>query len=448
MSANPETMAVDVTSVSSWRERLRRWRPESASHAKILGGSIILLIGSVFVSLANFGYNIGVARMLGPSDFSQAAAAVTILMLVSAITLAFQLVCTKLVAKEEAVQAKAAVYQRLMKRAWAIGLALGTFMVLACSLLTSYLRLSNPWIVILLAIGLTIYVPLGVKRGGLQGTCRFKGLSWNMAAEAIVKFVGAIVLIEMGYGILGAVAAISGSVILAYILPDRAKELRGKVSATQPAPVGEARQAVVFFVGQVIISNIDILMVKHFFPPAMAGLYAAIALVGRLLYFGTWSIVSAMFPVSAESKQPSEGGPSLLAIPLLMVTAMSVIFVLILAAFPRLVFQSLFGANFHTAVGGLNLLLRMNAAATGVYAIAVVLITYEMSRRIANTGWLQLVVSGLIVVGVYWFHSTLLEVIVVQQVLRLLLLLAVSYPFLRTWVTAGRRLHEAATARY
>ena len=75
--------------------------PSSPSHAKILGGSIIMLIGSVFVSLANFGYNIGVARMLGPSDFSHAAAAVTILMLISAITLAFQLVCTKLVAKAD-----------------------------------------------------------------------------------------------------------------------------------------------------------------------------------------------------------------------------------------------------------------------------------------------------------------------------------------------------------
>ena len=70
----------------------------------------------------------------------------------------------------------------------------------------------------------------------------------------------------------------------------------------------------------------------------------------------------------------------------------------------------------------------MNAAATGIYAIAVVLITYEMSRRIANTGWLQLVVSGLIVLGITWFHSTLLEVIVVQQVLRVLLLLRSPFP--------------------
>ena|SRR5579871_1457586 len=447
MSLNSDTLVAEAPQTHARSEFLARWMPEYASHAKILNGSIILLIGSVVVSLANFGYNIGVARMLGPSDFSHAAAAVTILMLISAITLAFQLVCTKLIARADAVEAKAAVYQHLRRRAWVIGVGLGIFMLLTAGLLTSYLRLSSPWIMILLAIGLTIYVPLGVKRGGLQGTCRFSGLAWNMAAEAITKFGGALVLIAMGFGVLGAVAAISASVIVAYWLPDRAKELRGTAVAGPAGHVGEGRQAIVFFIGQVIISNIDILMVKHFFRPDDAGLYAAIALVGRLLYFGAWSVVSAMFPVSAERRENSHSG-SLLAIPLLLVTAMSVAFVLLLAAFPTLVFQSLFGAHFHTAVGDLNLLLSMNAAATGVYAIAVVLITYEMSRSIANTGWLQLVVSGLIVLGISWFHSTLLEVIVVQQVLRVVLLIAVALPFVKVWATAGGGVHEEATARY
>ena len=447
MSANPETIVMSAPPASQRSGLVSRWLPQQDSHAKILNGSIILLIGSIFVSLANFGYNIGVARMLGPADFSHAAAAVTILMLISAVTLAFQLVCTKLVAKADTTEAKAAVFQHLMKRAWMIGIGLGIFMLLANSVLTSYLRLSSPWIIILLAVGLTIYVPLGVKRGGLQGTCRFRGLSWNMASEAVVKFVGAIALIELGYGVLGAVAAISGSVIFAFLLPDSARELRGPAVDRPSAPVGEARQAIVFFVGQVIISNIDILMVKHFFRPEDAGLYAAIALVGRLLYFACWSVVSAMFPVSAEKKEEKASG-ALLAIPLVLVTAMSVIFVLLLAAFPRLVFQSMFGAHFHTDITGLNVLLGMNAAATGIYSIAVVLITYEMSRRIANTGWLQLVVSGLIVLGITFFHSTLLEVIIVQQVLRILLLCAVAFPFVRMWATAGGGLHEEAAARY
>lgn len=431
---NPETIAVYPPRVSSRREWMARWRPQSSSHAKILGGSLIMLIGSVFVSLANFGYNIGVARMLGPSDFSHAAAAVTILMLVSAITLAFQLVSTKLIAKAENIGTKAAVFQRLRKRAWLVGVALGVFMLLASSVLTAYLRLSSPWIIVLLSAGLTVYVPLGVKRGGLQGTCRFRGLSWNMAAEAIIKFAGAIVLIAMGFGVLGAVAAISGSVVLAFLLPDGAHELRGPAAKSEASPLGESVQAIVFFVGQVIISNIDILLVKHFFPPDLAGLYAAIALVGRLLYFASWSIVSVMFPVSAESKEAPKG--NLLLLPLGMVFAMSALFVGFLAAFPHFVFRSLFGAGFSGSMQGLDWLLSMNAAATGIYAISVVLMTYEMSRRIANTGWLQLLVSGLIVLGITGFHSSLLQVIVVQQVMRVLLLLAVSIPFVKTWATA------------
>ena len=203
MSFGEEIVAIGVLSASNWRERLSRLSFSRSAHAKILGGSLIMLFGSVFVSLANFGYNIGVARLLGPADFSHAAAAVTILMLISAITLAFQLVCTKLVAKSESIEAKAAVFQFLHKRSWWVGTGLGAAMLLSSSVLASYLRLSSPWVIILLAVGLTIYIPLGVKRGGLQGTCRFRGLSWNMVAEALVKFIGAIVLIEMGFGVSG-----------------------------------------------------------------------------------------------------------------------------------------------------------------------------------------------------------------------------------------------------
>ena len=56
-------------------------------------------------------------------------------------------------------------------------------------------------------------------------------------------------------------------------------------------------------------------MVKHYFRPDIAGLYAAIALVGRLLYFAAWSVVSAMFPVSAEGTA-EKSGRALLALPL------------------------------------------------------------------------------------------------------------------------------------
>src|ERR1700734_2742598 len=138
MNFAEDMVAVCEPSASSWRERLVRLSFSRSAHAKILSGSLIMLFGSIFVSLANFGYNIGVARLLGPADFSHAAAAVTILMLMSAITLAFQLVCTKLVAKSESVEAQAAVFQFLHKRSWWVGIALGAAMLASSSVLASY----------------------------------------------------------------------------------------------------------------------------------------------------------------------------------------------------------------------------------------------------------------------------------------------------------------------
>jgi O-antigen/teichoic acid export membrane protein len=213
------------------------------------------------------------------------------------------------------------------------------------------------------------------------------------------------------------------------MLPADDAELRVKSKSIFDSHFMEGMQAIIFFVGQVIINNVDILMVKHYFNAEDAGLYAAIALVGRLLYFATWSVTSAMFPVSAGSQVEKESRRTLI-VPLLFVIALSSIFVIALSAFPNFVIHVLFGNGFHRVDVDLAQLLVMNAVATGIYALAVVLIAYEMSRRIANTGWFQLVVSVAVMGGVVFFHGSLLQVIVVQQVLRATLLLAVSIPFL------------------
>jgi O-antigen/teichoic acid export membrane protein len=263
----------------------------------------------------------------------------------------------------------------------------------------------------------------------MQGLCKFVRLSANLTAEAVVKLVGALAFIVFGAGVFGAVGAISLSVFCAYMLPADDAELRVKSNGAFDSHFMEGMQAIIFFVGQVIINNVDILMVKHYFAAEEAGIYAAVALVGRLLYFATWSVTSAMFPIAAGARVEKESRRALI-VPLLFVMALSSIFVVFLAAFPNLVIRVLFGSGFHRVDADMAQLLTMNAVATGIYALAVVLITYEMSRRIANTGWFQLVVSAAVMGGVVFFHGSLLQVIVVQQVLRGILLLAVSIPFL------------------
>jgi O-antigen/teichoic acid export membrane protein len=418
-------------------EPLRPGRPER----RALAGGVVMLAGSLPVALANFGYNIGVAHLLGPRDFSHAAAAVTLLMLASCINLAFQMVAAKLIARSSVAAERAAIYQGLMRRAWLAGAILAAMIAGFSNWIARYLRMPSATLIVLLGLGMLFYIPLGVRRGGMQGSCQFMRLSLNLAAEALVKLVAAIALVLSGAGVLGAVGAIPLSVLAAFLLPAGDAELRRSPARYSPGAFRESMQAILFFVGQVILSNVDILMVKHYFAPEAAGIYAAVALVGRLLYFTTWSVTSAMFPIAAAGAGESESR-RVLAVPMLFITGISAAFVALLGSFPGVVIRTLFGSDFHPAAAGVGQLLVMNAVATAVYAVCVVLITYEMSRRIANTGWLQLLVSLLVVLSVSRLHASLMQVIVIQQLLRSLLLLAVAIPFFRNapdWKTDPAR---------
>src|SRR5262249_36055657 len=197
---------------------------------------------------------------------------------------------------------KAAVFHTLLSKAWIASLILGATLFLARKPIAGYLNLPSPWMMGVLALGIAAYAPLGVKRGAMQGDCAFRRLGWNFVLEALTRFLVGAGLVVAGYGALGAVGAISAAVIAAYFFPRVPPDLRARPAAAEPPSFAEAVQAIVFFVGQVIINNIDILLVKHFFPSDPAGVYAPIAQIGRLLYFSAWScVVNAQFPVAAAA---------------------------------------------------------------------------------------------------------------------------------------------------
>jgi O-antigen/teichoic acid export membrane protein len=444
MSTEPNAATLSTPLSEGLPSRLREeWILPSPSRSIVFKGSVIMLLGMMIVSASNFGYNVAMARMLGPAAFGHVSAVATLLMLFSALTLSFQLVCAKFVAQNTSPRTRRSAFRGFMKRAWLVGILVGVLLAVTSIPIAHVLKLPTPVLIIILSIGIAFSIPMGVKRGGLQGLTWFVPLSRNFIVESVTKLSLALVLVTLGYGVYGAVGAISASVIAAY-LNARVKFKGADADTTELCPVRfrhslrEGTQAIVFFIGQVVINNIDILLVKYFFSPDDAGLYAAVALFGRLLYFACWSIISAMFPVSAAA--PKDEHPmAILKTPLLLVTSICTSFILAVKFLPEFVVTLILGNRFAQA----DELLPLYALATAIYALSVVLIAYEMSRRIANTGWLQLVISGLTILGIALFHADLKQVIEVQIVTMTVLLGLVSTPFLRG-AARGALLKEAA----
>jgi O-antigen/teichoic acid export membrane protein len=399
---------------------------------KLLGGSLTLLAGSGLVGITNLVYNVVTARLLGPTGFAHATAVYTLLMLASAITLSFQVVCAKYVASHETADEKAQLFNALHLRGWMAGIAIGFLLFLFNRALMQYLNLPDPALISLLALGTAFYIPLGVRRGYIQGVHAFSSLAINFMLEGVARLGGAWILIRLGLGVKGAVLASVIAVIASYFLARPTPHWTLKDFHTIPIAFGEGLQAIVFFSGQVVINNFDIVLVKHFFSSDEAGIYAAVSLVGRLVNMCAWSVVNTMFPVSAAARSSDREARPVLFMSLGLVFLILSVLILGLWAIPSFLWRTLFGAHFELGnYGGLAALLILYAITTGIYSLSSVMITYEMSRKIANTSWAQLAFSGALVLGICAFHQSLRQVIFVQLLLMVILMATVALPLLR-----------------
>jgi O-antigen/teichoic acid export membrane protein len=402
-----------------------------ALRERVVRGSAILLFSTGLVAATNLLYNILIARMLGAAGFGDASALYTLLMLLSAITLSFQIVTSKFIARNSEILIRARIYASMLRRAWQVGLGVAVLLAAGGAYLTSYFNLPAQHDLVLLAIATGVYVPLGVRRGKMQGCYDFRSLAINVVVEVAVKFVGALIFLHFGMGVTGVMTAVMLSIVAAYLAGTPGSEYRATSGLIKVAPFGEGLQAALYFIGQVILSNLDILLVKHFFSLPEAGIYAAVALVGRVVFMLCWSVVSSMFPVTA-SHTHRQVGRSMLYTGLVLVGAVTSVFIGAVALTPQSVWTMLLGKPFLLATGGdFSALLTNYALMTGIYSIAVVLMMYEISRRTGTAAWVQLGASVLLAVAIWLYHNSLSQVILVQVFVMGGLLLAVTIPLFR-----------------
>ncbi len=425
-----------------------------ALHTRIVRGSFVLLSGSGLTAAINLAYNVAVARFLGPNGFGQATAVYTLLTLISAVTLSYQLISAKAIAGQSAgkslVNGEAADLRSFGRSAWMSGLLIAAALLVFRNNIASYLHLSSVTLVVLLATGSVFYIPLGSRRGLVQGAYGFRSLATNLVLEGVIRLGGSVVMAGLGYGVKGVIAANAAAVAAAYfvIAPPRAE-----LSAASPRkPLGfgnvyrELAHTMIFFSGQVLINNCDIVLVKHFFTPNAAGLYAVVAMVGRVIFALCQAVVNSMVPVVAGTRDEERKSLSLISTSLLLVLGIGIILAAGLRLAPATIWSGLFGPGFLLpGQYGFPYLLALYALMTVIYSLSAVMITYEMSYKIANTSWVQLVFSGLIIAGICEYHSSLQQVIIVQLILVSIMLVLVATPFLRTALREQRKSVQAGS---
>jgi len=389
----------------------------------------LFMLSAVAVNGGNYLYNLILGRLLGPAEFADAAVLITFLLVLSFVAMTFQLVTAKFsVVFQNNMFAN--FITKIYKNSIIVGLGFGALIIVFSSQLQQLFNTYSSNMFVIFGFGVPLYFIMSVNRGVFQGKKQLKSLSITYQAEMLSRLLITLGLILVFNIQSSAVIAIG--IVLSFVfglIPIKFEQISFKESI--PLKGKYNRQIRNFFLltafyelTQIIINNSDILLVKHYFDAYEAGLYASLALIGRIVYFIAWMFVMLLLPAVVELKKEGKETASVLFKYVGYVAIISFIIVLTCLSFPELIIKLLFGEQYISMAP----LLWKYAIATSMFAISNIFAYYYLSLD----KYVPVIISGvfgILQMGLVIFYHESLEQVVHMQIVAMILLLVIQIGF-------------------
>ncbi len=388
----------------------------------------LFMLSVLVVNGGNYLYNLILGRLLGPAQFADAAVLITFLLVLSFIAMTFQLVTAKFSVLFEADLFKNFI-SRVYKNALLVGLLLGILIIYFSTQLQNIFNTSSSTMFVVFGIGVPLYFLMSVNRGVFQGQKEFKLLSITYQGEMLSRLIITLGLIFL-FNIQSSVVIAVG-ILISFgfgLFPFKTENISFKktfVDASKSKQVRNFFMLTAFYeLTQIIINNSDILLVKHYFESYEAGLYASLALIGRIVYFVAWMFVMLLLPTVIQLHKEGKSTAPVLFKYVGYIATIAIVIVLTCAIFPETMITLLFGKSYLPMAP----LLWKYAVATGMFAVSNIFAYYYLSLDkyipVIISGVFGMLQMGLVII----FHQSL-EQVVHMQIIAMVLLLLIQIGF-------------------
>jgi len=385
------------------------------------GGTVAVAVALAAANLLGYGFNLMASRRLGPEGYGAVAALLGLVLIGNVVALALQAVVARRAAAVRSAGRPARVgtsdqqrpevavndwASRLAARAGAGLLILG---LLVAPLVTMWLHLASPWSAVWLALTLLPLTLIGAQLGVLQGCERFHRLAVLYAVAAAGKVGGGVigvVLLDSVPGAMGGTAIGSGlaAAVGAWLSRAPAADPSGPVAHAAPGAAREVVHAAYALGALFALSNVDIVLARHFLSAHDAGLYA----VGAVVAKGAFWLPSFVPVIALPGLSDPERRRATAARALAVVAGSAAVLTVGTAAFGPLVVR-IVGGSAYSELGDRVWLF---AAAGSLLAVAQVLLYSRLAtedRRAVAPMW-ALVALEAVVIGL-WRHGSPTEVV-------------------------------------
>ena len=399
---------------------------------KFLTNSAIFFTGSFLASVGGYLFHFLMARMLTVGAYGELQSLLAVFVIIGVPAAVLSTILVKYTAKFKAEQNLNKIYSLFSfftKKLLIITVIFFTLFIFLSGYIANFLNLTSVLPVIILGISFLFIFLHSINAGILHGLQKFKEVSIISIISIFFKILLAVLLVKLSFGINGAIGAIVLAGLIGYFitffpLKFLFKKQKEKIETKEIFQYFPLVFFTLLFI--TLFCNIDIILVKHFFSPQIAGEYGALFIIGHIIFFLGGPIVGVMFPMTAAAHSNNTDHRKIFKKAFFLVSLLSLGVLFFFFLFPEFMIKILVGSKFLS----ISKFLGWFGVAMFFYALIHLLTQYFLSIHKTKCAYLVGIGVALQIILISIFHNSLWQIIwIMNGVMLFTLVLLIFYYF-------------------
>jgi len=354
-------------------------------------------------------------RMLGVADYGLFIAMVALLAIVSVPISTVAMLVSRRASEYRAKhqpEKMAAMFWWVNRRVLWGALIMALLVLPFSTYLKDYVHLESlaPILTLLLVAVAMLFLPLNVAY--LQAQQNFLWIAFANVGIHAFKILFCVALVLAGYKLLGALMGVLFASIALWVLTyfplrpaveiaieDRHPETYFSLISALPVLVANLAFAV--------MTQLDLLLVNHYFDSQHAGVYAAAAILGKAVMYLPGAIIIAMFPMVAENESHSRSSAHLFINAIVLTVGFSGLGALIYFLFAEEIISLLYGQKYEGAAE----LLKYYGFAMLPMSIIMVAEHFLIAKGRVIFGYVMMLGIPFVLYGAQSYHEHLVDMV-------------------------------------
>ncbi|MCF8070506.1 MAG: oligosaccharide flippase family protein [Desulfobacterales bacterium] len=413
---------------------------------KLIKSNLLVLIISNTTNLFNYLLQVFLAHSLSTQDFGIYNSVNSLGLIASSLVNVLMFLGAKYIIHfQSSFPRQCALIRLLTKTILVWGTLLCLIMTAFSGSLAKYLKLDETAPILLFIGWFYTFCFIGIYMGILNGFLQYVKTTFQNSCQNLLRLLFSIIAVMLiGWSYNGVLfAGILANIVTVFWM---VTAIRKKINVFQITPgvlpekthyemLKYALPVALNWIAISILSNMDIVLVKHFLTASETGLYSVASLLAKIALFLPMMMLSVLFPEVAKLHEKRESPLKTIMITMSLSVAVTGAYTLMVYLFPELIVGMLFGETYLGASGVLVII----TLAMSLLSLNFVIFSAFLAKSVFSFLLPTYAVIALTVMAVYLKFNHSFEEIAMAMLMGSAILLVVNFLIITRYIVFGYR---------